>query len=63
MPLANESDVDAVHARVDVLGEMMHAALDILHQQQQRITALEAQLKAARKEIRRYVAEKMGGEE
>lgn len=38
------------------------AALDQLHAAQQRIAVLEAQLKAAREEIRRYVSAKIGGE-
>jgi outer membrane protein TolC len=45
-----------------VMREAMHAALDQLHVAQQRIAALEAQLKAAREEIRRYVGAKMGDE-
>lgn len=43
--------------------EMTRAALDQLHAAQQRIAALEAQLKAAREEIRRYVRAKMGGDD
>jgi len=48
----------------DVRREMVSVALAQLYAQQQRIAALEAQLKAAREELRRYVrAEMHGGQE
>lgn len=47
----------------EVYRQMSLACLDELHAAKQRIAALEAQLKAARDEIRRIVQAKMGGEE
>lgn len=44
----------------DIQREMLHAALDELAKAQRRIVSLEEQLAAARREIRRYVAAKMG---
>ena len=42
-------------ATYEVYRQMVHAALDQLHAAQQRIASLEAQLKAAREEIRRII--------
>lgn len=44
----------------EVYRQMSLACLDELHAAKQRIVALEAQLKAARDEIRRIVQAKMG---
>jgi hypothetical protein len=43
----------------DIHREMMHAALDLLHEAQRRIKLLEAELKAAKDEIRRYLRAEM----
>lgn len=45
----------------DIHREMLNAALDQLAKAQERIASLEKKLAAARAEIRRYIAMKMGG--
>lgn len=47
----------------EIYRQMSLACLDELHAAQRRIAALEAQLRAAREEIRRYVQAKMGDAE
>lgn len=43
----------------EIYREMSQAALDLLAQRNARIAALEAQVKALKDELRRYLAEKM----